>query len=158
MDETSREYEQGFILSMYEEGKPVSEIAKKLKKTEAYVYAQMRQQPETYEDLKRVREEKYQLTLRRVRGLADKITLEYLERLNERLQDEKTTDEEKEKIFAEIDRVQKIGRQYADRVLLAEGKTTQNIGISKNDIPIEVVIHKTYEGRDDEPAGTTSED
>lgn len=150
MDETNKEFQTQYILFMYEDGKSVSEIAAKIKKTESYVYAQLRKMPEKYEDIKRIREERYNLTLRRVRGLADKITLEYLEILDEKLHRKGISDLEKEKLYAQIDQVQKIGKQYAERVLLAEGKNTQNVGIHSGDIPIEVVIHQTLEDPDDE--------
>lgn len=151
MDDT-QEFELLWIYTQYEEGRPVSEIAAELDKAENYVYAMMRRKPEKYEDVKRIREEKYNLTLRRVRGLADKITLEYLERLDAKLHDPNISDEEKDKLYAEIDRVQRIGKQYAERVQLAEGKCTQNVGVKNaNGLPFNVVITKTYAKPEDDP-------
>lgn len=143
-------FDQQWICAQYEEGRPVSQMAAEMGKGIEFVYAQLRKMPEKYEDIKRIREERYNLTLRRVRGLADKITLEYLEILDEKLHRKGISDLEKEKLYAQIDQVQKIGKQYAERVLLAEGKNTQNVGIHSGDIPIEVVIHQTLEDPDDE--------
>lgn len=150
MAETNKDIQTQYILSMYEEGKPVVEIAKKIGRSQTYVYAQLSKMPETYEDLKLAREEQHNLTLRRVRGLADKITLDYLERLDDKVHSKEITDEEKDKLYAQIDHVQKIAKQYSDRILLAEGRNTQNVGIGGNDIPIEVVIHQTLENPEDE--------
>ena len=152
MDESPKEFELQWIYAQYEDGRSVSEIAAELGKAESYVYAQMRKKPEKYEDVKRIREEKYNLTLRRVRGLADKITMEYLERLDCKLNDSAISDEEKDKLYAEIDKVQRIGKQYADRVQLAEGKATQNIGMNNaGGLPFNVVITKTYGRPEDDP-------
>jgi uncharacterized protein involved in type VI secretion and phage assembly len=152
MDENSSDFELQWIYAEYEDGRPVSEIAAELGKAESYVYAQMRKKPEKYEDVKRIREEKYNLTLRRVRGLADKITMEYLERLDSKLNDPNISDEDKDKLYAEIDKVQRIGKQYADRVQLAEGKATQTIGVKNaGGLPFNVVITKTYGRPEDDP-------
>ncbi len=152
MDENANEFELQWIYAQYEDGIPVSEIAAELGKAESYVYAQMRKKPEKYEDVKRIREEKYNLTLRRVRGLADKITMEYLERLDRKLNDPAILDEEKDKLYAEIDKVQRIGKQYAERVQLAEGKCTQNVGVKNaGGLPFNVVITKTYGRPEDDP-------
>lgn len=152
MDNEEHKFNLEWMYSLYEEGIPVAEIAARLGKEENYIYAQMRRKPERYEDIKRIREEKYNLIIKRVRGLADHITLEFLEKLTSKLKDENTTDEEKELVFKEIDNIQKIGKQYAERVLLVEGKNTQNFGV-KGDRPIEVIIRKAYveeENQDDD--------
>jgi hypothetical protein len=152
MDENMKDFDLQWIYAQYEEGRPVSEMAAEIGKAENYIYAQMRRLPEKYEDIKRVREERYNLKLRRIQGLADKITLEYLERLDAQINDPKTTDEEKDKLYAEIDKVQKIAKQYSDRVLLAEGKNTQNVGVQNaNGLPFNVVITKTYARPEDDP-------
>ncbi len=62
-------------------GRAVCEIAKELGKSEGYVYARMRRKPEKYEDVKRIREENHNVRIRRIRGLADKLVLDYLEGL-----------------------------------------------------------------------------
>lgn len=144
------EFELQWIYAQYEEGRPVSEIAAEMGKNENYVYAQMRRKPEKYEDVKRIREERYNLKLRRVRGLADKIILEYLERMDSQLNSQETSDEEKGKLRARIDHVQKIARQYSDRVLLAEGKNTQNVGVQNaNGLPFKMIVTKTYATREE---------
>ena len=49
----------------------ISLIAHKVKLTEQRVYEKMRQNPETYEDIKQVREKMYRTRIRRIRGLSD---------------------------------------------------------------------------------------
>ena len=62
----SGDFTTHWIFDLYESGMAVSLIAHKVKLTEQRVYEKMRQHPETYEELKQVREELY---CRRVRGL-----------------------------------------------------------------------------------------
>jgi len=145
-----KDFERQYVFAEYETGNAVSQIAAEMVKTEAFVYAQLRTKPEKYEDIKRIREERYNLTLRRVRGLADQITLEYLERLQNQLNNPDAGDEEKDTVFEQIEQVAKIGKQYAERVNLAEGKATENIGIGNNGkIPFEIIIRKAYEEEDE---------
>ena len=93
-----------------------------------------------------VRQQKYARQLRRVRALADGMTLEYLERLQKIIADTASTDKEKSNAFAEMDKVLRIAKLYSDRVLLAEGKTTENIGVNGQvGMPFNVVFTKTYE-------------
>jgi len=140
-----KDFERQYIFLQYEFGTPVSQIAAAMGKAEAFVYAQLRTKPEKYEDIKRIREEQLNLTLRRVRGLADNITLTYLETLQEKLNNPETSDEEKEAVFEQIEQVAKIAKQYADRVNLAEGKATENIGIGNaGQLPFKMIVTKTY--------------
>lgn len=148
MDENPNDFYLQWIYSEYEDGKTVPEIAARIGKDEDFVYTQMRRKPEKYEDVKRIREEIYNLKLRRIRGLADNITLKYLEELSAKLQSKDTTDEEKEAVFEEINKIQKISKQYADRVQITEGKTDKHVSV-KGDRPIEVIIRKAYEEEDD---------
>jgi hypothetical protein len=140
-----KEFQRQYVFAEYENGKPVSQIAADMGKTEAFVYAQLRTKPEKYEDIKRIREEQYNLTLRRVRGLADNITQKYLEDLQEKLNKPDLTEEEKEEVYEQIEQVVKIAKQYADRVNLAEGKATENIGIGNaGQLPFKMIVTKTY--------------
>ena len=54
--------------------------------------------------------------------------------------------DDREKAADNIDKVNRIGKEYANRVQLAEGKATERIGFDgKGGLPFEVVITKTYE-------------
>ena len=77
--EQSMDYELEWIYARYGNGDNVADIARQLEKSESYVYASMKRLPEKYEDVKKIREEKHDTRIRRVRGLADKIVLGYLE-------------------------------------------------------------------------------
>ena len=77
--EASRtDFELEWVFAQYEDGLSVTSIAKELGKSESYIYAHMKQRPEKYEDVKRIREENHNLRIRRIRGLADKVILEYM--------------------------------------------------------------------------------
>ena len=128
-----RDFELDWVFAEYGSGRAVSEIAAELGKSENYVYAAMRRKPEKYEDVKCIREENHDARIRRIRGLADKLVLGYLEKLTA----------EKAEAGEEIDRVNRIAKDYAHRVQLAEGKATENVGIGG--LPFEIVITKTYE-------------
>ena len=141
--ESLGDFETQWIFAEYESGRPVSEIAAGMKISVSRVYAKMRVRPKTYEEIKKIREEKYCRRLRRVRGLADKIALDYLERLHSKIQNA-DTDKEKDALYAKIDEVLKIAKQYGDRVQLAEGKLTANIG-NGNGLPFKIVVTETYE-------------
>lgn len=137
--EQGSDYELDWIYARYENGDGVADIARHLDKSESYVYAKMRRVPEKYEDVKKIREENHNVRIRRVRGLADKIVLGYLEEIGD----------DKEKATSEIDRVNRIAKEYAHRVQLAEGKATENYGVNgKDGLPFEVIIMKTYETPD----------
>jgi len=141
--ERSQDFTTMWIFAQYEAGRSVSEIASEIGINEGTVYAKMRVRPKTYEEIKKIREEKYCRRLRRVRGLADKIALEYLERLHSKIQDA-ATEKEKDALYGKIDEVLKIAKQYGDRVQLAEGKLTANIG-NGNGLPFKIVVTETYE-------------
>ena len=135
-----------WIFVQYELGRSVSDIAAEIGCSEAVVYARMRVRPETYEEVKKVREEMYCRRLRRVRGLADEMVLDYLERLYVKLA--VASDEEKEGLYEKIGELLKISRQYADRVQLAEGKATANIG-NAGGLPFKITVTETYETAED---------
>jgi hypothetical protein len=132
-----------WIFAQYEMGRAVSDIAAEIGCSEQRVYAKMRIKPKTYEEIKKAREEMYCRRLRRVRGLADSLALDYLERLHGKIA-EAETDEEKDTLYTKIDEVLKIGKQFADRVQLAEGKATANVG-NANGLPFKIVVTETYE-------------
>ena len=139
--ELSMDFELEWIYARYGNGDNVADIAKELKKSESYVYASMKRLPEKYEDVKVIREEKHDVRIRRIRGLADTITLDYLEDIGS----------DKEKAAGAIDKVSRIAKEYAHRVQLAEGKNTENYGVNgKDGLPFEVIIMKTYETPDGE--------
>jgi len=141
--ERPQDFTTMWIFAQYESGRSVSDIAAEIGINESVVYAKMRVRPKTYEEIKKVREEKYCRRLRRVRGLADKIALDYLERLHRKIQDA-ATEKEKDALYAKIDEVLKIAKQYGDRVQLAEGKLTANIG-NGGGLPFKIVVTETYE-------------
>ena len=139
--EQGSDYELDWIYARYENGDGVADIARHLNKSESYIYAKMRRVPEKCEDGKKIREENHNVRIRRVRGLADKIVLGYLEEVVD----------DREKASSEIDRVNRIAKEYAHRVQLAEGKATENYGVNgKDGLPFEVIIMKTYETPDGE--------
>jgi hypothetical protein len=45
-----------------------------------------------------------------------------------------------------MDKVLQIAKQYPERMLLAEGKATENIGIGG--MPITMIVRKTYPSKD----------
>ena len=137
------DYDTQWIFAQYETGKPVSMIAAEIGCSEQRVYAKMRSRPKTYDQIKKVREEMYCRRLRRVRGLADAIALDYLERLTEKIAHAKT-DDEKDALYEQIEKVLKIGKQFADRVQLAEGKATANLGTA-NGLPFRITVTETVE-------------
>jgi hypothetical protein len=137
-----------WIFAQYEMGRPVSEIAAEMDVCESAVYARMRVKPETYEQAKQVREEMTGRRVRRNCGLADDIAQAYLEYQQWKKDNPGQIDEDKEKAFADVDRVVRIGKSYSDRMMTMDGKGSGGINVTANEIPIQVVIHKTY-GRDD---------
>ena len=144
-----REFDRQWVFAQYELGRPVTEIAAEMKKSEAFVYGHLRSKPDKYEDIKRIREEQYNMTLRRVRGLADTIMLSYLESMRDKLDNPDLSDEERDAVFEQIDQVAKIAKLYADRINLAEGKATENIALNHNGkIPFEIIITKAYENEE----------
>ena len=127
-----RKFDSDWILAQYELGRSVTEIAAEMDKTEGYIYAQMRRVPEKYEDIKNIREEQHNRRLRRVCGLADEQVMGYLEDVSK----------DTERRDAEIDKINRIAKEYAHRVQLADGKLTENIGV--NSKPFNVTVTKTY--------------
>ncbi len=86
-------------------------------------------------------------TIRKISSLADGVTLEYVQSLSDIICDPDTELAEKRKAYREMDKVLRIAKQYSDRVLLAEGKTTENIGINgKGGLPFKVIFTETFEG------------
>lgn len=140
-EDKNMDYELEWIYARYENGDNVADIARQLEKSESYVYASMKRIPEKYEDVKKIREEKHDTRIRRVRGLADNIVLEYLEDIAD----------DREKACGAIDKVSRIAKEYAHRVQLAEGKNTENYGLNgKDGLPFQVIITKTYEKEESE--------
>lgn len=105
--------------------------------------------------------------IQKISALADGVTLEYVRGLSEIVCDPDTELDDKRKVYSEMDKVLRIAKQYSDRVLLAEGKTTANIGIDgKGSLPFKVIFNETFEGLPPEgseadvivkPEGTASE-
>lgn len=142
-----------FVEQMYEEGKTLSEIAEAAKKTIAEINALLQETDED-DDPVQIRDRKHCRILRRVRAMADALTLQYLERLQETIDSPDSDDKQKASAFEEMEKVLKIAKLYSDRLLLAEGKMTENIGIhGSGALPFNVVFTKTYET----PDGTTNE-
>ena len=96
-------------------------------------------------DNKNLSTEKKLELIAKISALADGVTLEYVRGLSEVVCDPDTEPEEKRKAYREMDKVLRIAKQYSDRVLLAEGKTTSNIGIDgKGGLPFKFVINKHF--------------
>jgi hypothetical protein len=131
-----RDFELEWVFAEYEGGRAVCEIAAELGKSENYVYAAMRRKPEKYEDVKRNREENHAVRIRRIRGLADKLVLDWLEKLSAKDAD----------AGDEIDRVNRIAKDYAYRVQLAEGRATENVGVGA--MPFTMIVRKTYPNKE----------
>jgi len=89
-------------------------------------------------------DKKFEL-IRQISNLADGVTLEYIKGLSEIICEE-ADKKEKQNAFAEMDKVLRIAKQYSDRVLLAEGKNTENIGMGG--VPITMIVRKTYPGKE----------
>ena len=89
--------------------------------------------------------------IRKISSLADGVTLEYVQGLSDIICDPDTELGEKRKAYREMDKVLRIAKQYSDRVLLAEGKTTSNIGIDgKGGLPFKFVINKHFPASSDQ--------
>ncbi len=135
--------EQALVL--YEEGRAVSEIAEAMGVTPPEINDLLSKSDDT-QTVEVVRQDRHVRGLRRVRSLADGIIQVYLENLQETLADPKSTAEQKKTAFGEMDKVIRISKLSSDRVLLAEGKTTENIGLNGSaEIPFSVVFTETYE-------------
>ena len=133
------------IMSMYEEGRTVKEIAAAIDKSLSEVNNMLAKTDDT-QTVQVARQEKHVRDLRRIRALADGMTQKYLETLNAVIDDPDSTADEKANAFGEMDKVIRISKLSSDRVLLAEGKTTENIGVEGSvGMPFNVVFTKTYE-------------
>ena len=133
------------IMSMYEEGRSVKEIAKAIDKSLSEVNTLLAKTDES-QTVQVARHQKHVRDLRRVRALADGMTQKYLETLNAVIDNPDSTADEKANAFGEMDKVIRISKLSSDRVLLAEGKTTENIGVEGSvGLPFNVVFTKTYE-------------
>ena len=98
-------------------------------------------------DNKKLTTEKKLELIEKISALADGVTLEYVQSLSDIICDPETELDEKRKAYREMDKVLRIAKQYSDRVLLAEGKTTANIGIDgKGGLPFKVIFTETFEG------------
>ena len=96
--------------------------------------------------------------IEQISSLADGVTLEYVKGLSEVVCNPGTELDEKRKAYREMDKVLRIAKQYSDRVLLAEGKTTANIGIDgKGGLPFKFVINKHYPKGSDQPPAESEE-
>ncbi len=104
--------------------------------------------------------EKKMEIIQKISALADGVTLEYVAGLSQIVNDPDADEAEKRKAYREMDKVLRIAKQYSDRVLLAEGKTTANIGIDgKGGLPFKFVIHKHYpKGSDQPPAASEQQE
>ncbi len=116
------------IMSMYEEGRTVKEIAKAIDKGLLEVNNTLAKTDDT-QTVQVSRHQKHVRDLRRVRALADGMTRKYLETLNAVIDNPDSTADEKANAFGEMDKVIRISKLSSDRVLLAEGKTTENSSI-----------------------------
>ena len=95
---------------------------------------------------KKLDSEKRLKVIRKITALADGLTLNYMTELSKTINDPETDAKEKRKAFTEMDKVLRIAKQYSDRELLAEGKTTANIGIDgKGKLPFKVIFTETIE-------------
>jgi DNA-binding transcriptional regulator LsrR (DeoR family) len=130
---------------MYEEGRTVNEIAAAMDKSLAEVNGLLAK-PDGTQTVQVARQQKHVRDLRRIRALADGMTQKYLETLNAVIDNPDSTADEKANAFGEMDKVIRISKLSSDRVLLAEGKTTENIGLEGSvAMPFNVVFTKTYE-------------
>jgi hypothetical protein len=83
--------------------------------------------------------------IEKISALADSLTLEYVTGLASIINDPDADDAQKAKAYREMDKVLRIAKQYSERVLLAEGKNTANIGVDgKGGLPFKFVINKHY--------------
>lgn len=134
--EKNMDLETRRIYGMYEDGQSVSFIAVEIGKSETYVYTKMRRVPEKYEDVKRMRQESKNSRLRRISSLADMNNERYMEDMWD----------DSEMAAENIDKINRIGKEYAHRLQLIEGKATENYGVGgKGTLPFQVIITKTYE-------------
>ena len=102
------------------------------------------------------REKKKLELIEQISEIADSLTLEYVKGLAATINDADAEDAQKAKAYREMDKVLRIAKQYSERVLLAEGKNTSNIGVDgKGGLPFKVIFTETFEGV--LPEGATAE-
>ena len=95
-------------------------------------------------DSKKTTDKKLEL-MQEISEIADEFTLDFVKGLRKTIKDPDADDEQKAKAFREMDKVLRISKQYSERVLLAEGKNTANIGVDgKGGLPFKFVINKHY--------------
>jgi DNA-binding transcriptional regulator LsrR (DeoR family) len=136
------------VNTLYEEGRTVDEIAEAMEIAPSEVTDLLAKTDDT-QTVQVTRHQKHVRDLRRIRALADGMTQKYLETLNAVIDDPDSTADEKANAFGEMDKVIRISKLSSDRVLLAEGKTTENIGVNGSaGMPFNVVFTKTYETPD----------
>ena len=143
---------------LYEEGRPLAEIAETIDTTLVEVNRVLNETDEA-QSVSVARQEKHTRKIRRIRALADDMTMDYLETLRAVVRDSSSTVEEKKAAFGEMDKVIRISKLSSDRVLLAEGKMTENIGLNgAAEIPFSVVFTETYEIQKSEDRSQESEE
>ena len=107
---------------------------------------------------KKLSAEKKLKLIRKITDLADGVTLNYMTGLSETVSDPETGTDEKHKAFSEMDKVLRISKQYSDRELLAEGKTTANIGVDgKGTLPFKVIFTETVAPPEEQAAVDSSQ-
>ena len=104
-------------------------------------------------DNKKLTVEKKLELIEKISALADGVTLEYVAGLSSVVNDPDADEAAKRKAYHQMDKVLRIAKQYSDRVLLAEGKNTANLGLGG--MPFNVVITKTYEKQTTDDADCT---
>jgi DNA-binding transcriptional regulator LsrR (DeoR family) len=130
---------------MYEEGRSVEQIAEAMGTAPSEI-TDLLAKRDSAQTVQITRQQKHVRDLRRIRALADTLTRKYLETLNAVIDDPDNTADEKANAFGEMDKVIRIAKLSSDRVLLAEGRTTENIGVEGSvGMPFNVVFTKTYE-------------
>ena len=92
--------------------------------------------------------------------IADEFTLDFVKGLRKTIKDPDADDGQKSKAFREMDKILRITKQYSERLLLAEGKNTANIGVDgKGGLPFKFVINKHYpEGSSEPPAASDEQE
>ena len=99
-----------------------------------------------HEDVKRIRQESINSRLRRISLLADMN--------NERFMEDMWDDSEM--AAANIDKINRIGKEYARRIQLIEDKAAAQIG-GKGAPPFKVIFTKTYETKEEADADEQAE-
>jgi len=140
-----KDTDKDLVLSLYEDGTRLEQIVQETGRTLTEIAALLKEAIRPDDASLSAKDQKNHRTLKRVRAMADALTLQYLERLQDTIDSPASTDKQKAAVFEEIDKVMKIAKLSSDRVLLMEGKTTENIGIGSSSLPFNVVFTKTYE-------------